>query len=98
MYVLEPVSPVRFVESLLLALPEDLGEVELRRIPAADSVVGAEVALALKVKRGRAVPLRPMEGRKKKRRLFKDIRPYRLPRNTRRVAIDIVKALRILYT
>ncbi len=35
----------------------DLGEVELRGVPAADAVVGAEVALDLEVVRRRGVPL-----------------------------------------
>jgi hypothetical protein len=37
---------------------EDLGEVELRGVPAADAVVGPEVSLALEVKRRRPVPLK----------------------------------------
>ena len=37
---------------------EDLGEVELRGVPAADAVVGPEVSLALEVERRRPVPLK----------------------------------------
>ncbi len=53
----EPVSPVRLQQAHLPALLEDLGEVELRGVPAADAVVGAEVPLALEVVGCGAVPL-----------------------------------------
>ena len=53
----EPETPVGFVESGLVTVPKDLGEVELRRVPAADAVVGPEVPLALEVVRRCPVPL-----------------------------------------
>ncbi len=57
LYVGKPETPVWFVKSSLVAVPEDLGEVELRRVPAADAVVGPEVPLALEVVRCCPVPL-----------------------------------------
>ncbi len=54
----EPVSPVWLGEVLSLRPALDLGEVELRRVPAADAVVRAEVTLDLEAVRRRRVPLK----------------------------------------
>jgi len=51
-------SPVRLCQPLFDALVQDLREVELRREPAADAVVGAEVALGLEGERGGSIPLK----------------------------------------
>ena len=56
--VCKPESPIWFVKSDVFRVLEDLGEVELRGVPAADAVVGPEVSLALEVKRRRPVPLK----------------------------------------
>lgn len=50
--------PVRLLEVVLLGVRHDLGEVELRRVPAADAVVRAEVAVDLERVRRRGVPLK----------------------------------------
>ncbi len=54
----EPFAPVRFVQVVLLHVVDDLGEVVLRRVPAADAVVRAEVALNLVAVRRRRIPLK----------------------------------------
>ena len=53
----EPVAPIWLGESAEFALPEDLGEVELRREPAAHSVVRPLPQLEV-AERGRPVPLK----------------------------------------
>jgi hypothetical protein len=57
LYVGEPETPVGFVKSSFVTVPEDLGEVELRRVPAADAVVGPEVPLAFEMVSSGSVPL-----------------------------------------
>ena len=53
----EPESPVGLLEAFVPAVLDDLGEVELGRVPAADPVVCPEVPLALEAERRRPVPL-----------------------------------------
>ena len=57
MNVGEPVTPVRISEFVVQLMLDDLREVQLRRVPAADPVVRPEVTLALEVERRRTVPL-----------------------------------------
>jgi hypothetical protein len=52
------VPPIRFLQPPTLAVLEDLGKVELGRVPAADAVVGAKVPFALEAERRRTVPLK----------------------------------------
>ena len=51
-------APVSLVQVVLLGVQVDLGEVELRRVPAADPVVRAEVPFDLEVVGLALVPLR----------------------------------------
>ena len=55
--VSEELPPVRLMELVDLHVQQDLGEVELRRVPAADAVVRAEVALDLEAVRRTGIPL-----------------------------------------
>ena len=57
MNVSEPVTPVRICELVVQLMLDDLGEVQLRRVPTADPVVGPEVSIDLEAVGGRCVPL-----------------------------------------
>ena len=73
--VREPVSPVWLAEVVVLDVLHDLGEVVLRRVPAANPVIRSKITLNLKPVSRRGIPL---QRTKKKNREKKSIKTNKI--------------------